>query len=77
MAKAHDRILSIAITCDESDNTVVATAVNYYRTRQHLEDSDPFLVTHTAGAAAAAHEITLGEVIPPPTHIRLVSTFQA
>lgn len=77
MSKAHDRILEIALTADESADTVVATAVNYYRTRKHLDDSDPFNVTYTAGSAAANHEITLGEVIPPPTHIRIASTFQA
>ena len=77
MAKAHDRILEIAITCDESADTVVATDVNYYRTRQDLNDSNPFNLEYTAGSAAANHEITLGEVTPPPTHIRITSTFQA
>lgn len=77
MSKAHDRILEIAITCDESADTVVATAVKWYRDRSHLENADPFLVTHTAGAAAANHEIALGEVIPTPGILRIASTFQA
>lgn len=74
---AHDRILEIAITCDESGNSVVATALKYYRTRQHLVDADGFNLAHTAGSAAGTHEIVMGEVMPPPTHIRIVSTFQA
>jgi len=77
MAKAHDRIIEIVVTADESDDTLVATAVNYYRTRQDLADSNAFSVEMTAGAASGTHEITLGEVTPPPTHIRLTSTFQA
>lgn len=77
MGKVHDRILEIAITADESDDTVVATAVNYYRTRQDLTDSNAKALAHTAGSAAANHEIEMGEVMPPPTHIRIASTFQA
>jgi len=77
MAKAHDRILEIVFTADESDDTVVVTAVNWYRDRAHLTDADPLALAHTAGSAAGTHEVTLGEVIPTPTHLRLKSTFQA
>lgn len=77
MAKVHDRILEIAVTCDESDDSVVVTDLNYYRTRQDLSDSNPFNLTFTAGAAAGTTEVELGELLPPPTHIRIASTFQA
>lgn len=77
MAKVHDRILSIAVTADESADSLEATAVTYYRTRADYDAGSGFSATFTAGAAAGTHEITLGEVLPPPTHIILVSTFQA
>jgi len=77
MAKAHDRILEIVVTADESDDDLVATAVNYYRHRGKLDASEGKSVAFTAGAASATHEIELGEVTPPPSIIRLTSTFQA
>lgn len=77
MAKAYERILEIAVTADESDDTLVATAVKYYRDRGKLNAADGKTVTFVAGATAANHEVTLGEVIPTPSVIRLVSTFQA
>lgn len=77
MAKVHDRILEIAITCDESADTVVATAVNYYRHRGELDDTNPKVLQSTPGAAAANHEIVMGEMVPPPSIIRIASTFQA
>lgn len=77
MGKVHERILAIAITCDEGDDTVVSTAVTYYRTRADLDASDGKSLTFTAGSAAANHELELGQLLPPPTHIRLESTFQA
>jgi len=77
MSQVHDRILEIAVTADESDDTTVATAVTYYRTRADYDAGTGKALTHTAGAAAAAHEITMGEVVPPPTHIIITSTFQA
>lgn len=78
MAKAHDRILEINVTCDESDDSIVVTSINYYRDRAHLTDSDPKSIVISAGSASAtAHETAFGQVIPPPTHIRLVPTFQA
>ena len=77
MADVYDRILELEVTADESADTFEVTAVNYYRDRGHLEDSDPKLINFTAGSAAANHEVELGEVIPPPSIIRLASTFQA
>jgi hypothetical protein len=77
MAKVHDRILELAVLCDESDDFVSVTAINYYRNRAHYADSDAEAIAHTAGAAAATHEVVLNQLLPPPTHIILASTFQA
>ena len=78
MAKAHDRILEIVFECDESDDDVEVSAINYYRTRARLDASEPLVLNITAGAAAANHEVEMGSAaIPPPTHIRLKSTFVA
>jgi len=77
MAKANDRIVEILFICDESDDDVEVTAINYYRDRQHLIDTDPHPIAHTAGSASATHEVELGELLPPPSIIRLKPTFQA
>ena len=78
MAKAHDRILELLVLCDESADTVQITAVRYYRTRARLDASEPLVLNATVVALAANHEIEMGSAaIPPPTHIRIVSTFQA
>jgi hypothetical protein len=76
-ARHAQRILEIALTADESADTVVATSVKFYRNRQSYEDGNGFDAEFTAGAAAADHEIELGEVLPPPNVIVLSSTFQA
>ncbi len=77
MAIVHDRILQIAITCDESADTVLSTALTYFRHRGKLDAADGKSIAFTAGAAAATHELELGEVAPPPTIISIASTFQA
>jgi len=77
MGKVHDRILALAVTADESDDTLVVTSATYYRTRQDYTDGNGFTMEITAGAAAASTEMEFGEILPPPTHIILVSTFQA
>lgn len=77
MANVHDRILELVVLADESDNDLEITAVNYYRDRAHLDNSDGRSIEHTAGSASATHEIEFGEVWPVPTHILLTSTFQA
>ncbi len=78
MSKAHDRILELAVLCDESANAVQITAINYYRTRGRLDAAEPQALNFTSAALAANHETEMGDAaIPPPTHIRLVSTFQA
>ena len=78
MSAAHDRILEIELLCDESADTVQITGVNYYRTRGRLDASEPLALNFTQVALAANHETEMGSAaIPPPTHIRIVSTFQA
>lgn len=77
MAKVHERILEILVTADEGDDSLVVTGVRYYRNRGQLDDSNPKVLAATPGAAGANTEVEMGEVPPPPTHIRLVSTFQA
>jgi hypothetical protein len=77
MAKAYDRILEIAVTADESDDSLLVTDVNFYRDRGELEATNPYNPVFTAGAAAGTTEVELGEVLPPHSIIRLVSTFQA
>ncbi len=78
MSKVHDRILEILVLCDESDNFVQITAVRYYRNRGRLDASEPQVLNITTAALAANNECEMGDAaIPPPTHIRLVSTFQA
>ena len=78
MGKAHDRILKIELTADESDDTLDVTAVEYFRDRTaYLADTPKFTPTFSDDGPAATCEITLGEVLPPPTHIILASTFQS
>jgi hypothetical protein len=75
MAKAHDRILEIDVEADETGDTVEVTGVRYYRDRGKLAAGDGFELEHTAGAAGAATELEFGQLSPPPTHIRINSTF--
>lgn len=71
------RILELVVTADESDNTLQITAINFYRDRQALDDGAGFSAAFSGGAAAANSEAELGGVLPPPSVIRLKSTFQA
>lgn len=71
------RILRLAFTCDESDDTVAVTAVDFYRSKEDLAAADSFSVPFSGGAAATTCDFALGTVIPAPTIIRLVPTFQA
>ena len=73
----HDRIVEISLTCDESDDSVLCTAVKYYRDRSV---ASPLSIDFTAGAAgvnATPHEIALATFLPPPTIITIKHTFQA
>jgi hypothetical protein len=77
MAKAHDRILEIDFTADDSAETVVVNEVNYFRDRSTLPSSGfPLTFTQTSPNTTGT-EIVLGELVPPPTHILLTFTVQA
>lgn len=78
MPKAHDRILEILTTSDESDDSIVITGIRWYRDRGKLADAQPMTIIATPGAASATgHETALGQNVPPFTHIRIVPTHQA
>jgi hypothetical protein len=77
VGKAHERILTIAVTADESDDTLAVTAVKFYRDRTKYIDSDGYTPAYSGGTAAASCELVLGEVLPPPTSIIMIATFQA
>lgn len=72
------RFLKLAITCDESADTVQVTAATFYRSRQKLDGSDGVTLETAGGSASAtACDLILGDTLPSPTVIRLVPTFQA
>lgn len=72
MAKVHDRTLELACTMNAAADTVAVTAVNYYRTDAELAANNPFVLTSTpTSAQTSPADITLGELVPPPTRIRL------
>lgn len=75
MAKAHDRILEITCSTDDSAETLQVTAVKYYRDRAQLDAAngrDMSFSPTTAQTSPA--EIAFGETLPPPTHMRFVFT---
>lgn len=71
MAKAHDRYVELVFVADDSAETVIVSAVNYYRTPDAVAYSLKFTQTspNTTGT-----KITLGELMPPPTDILLTFT---
>lgn len=82
MAKIHDRILEIKLTTAQAAATVNVTAFNYYRDRGQLDANNPFALTSEnipTGALGVATnpEVKVGELTPPPTHIRFVVTANA
>lgn len=77
MTDAFDRILEINITADESADTIDVTGVTFYRNRQSLDDGEGFSPGYSDDGFAATNEVVLHQTIPPPTIVRLVSTFQA
>jgi len=72
MAKAHDRILELTVVPEPTGNTVAVTAVKYYRDRAQLDAGNGFLTSGTVAAGTTGVEVQIGEVLPPPTHIRFV-----
>lgn len=78
MAKIHDRWLEIVFTTANGAQTVVASKVNYYRDDAQLSAANPFTLTATFPAASASpYDIVMGELVPPPTKIRLTATITA
>jgi hypothetical protein len=77
---AHDRIVEIVFTAANGAQTVTVSGLNYYRNRAKLIDAAGFKITFsptTAQAVANPPEIFLGEILPPPTVIRLTATVTA
>jgi len=78
MAKVHDRILELVFVADDSAETVVVSAVNYYRSEAEFAASNPFVMTFTQTSPnTTGTDLVLGELLPPPTKIRLTFTVQA
>lgn len=78
MSKIHDRYVEIVMTTANGAQTVVASAVNYYRDKAQLDATNPFVQKAVFPAASASpYEIVLGELLPPPTIIRLKVTISA
>ncbi len=79
MSKVHDRIIEVVFTTANGAQTVVASAVNYYRDRSYLDAATPFVLKATFPAASASpYEIVLGESeLPLPTIFRLKATISA
>lgn len=76
MAKAHDRTIEFAVTLNAAADTVLVTAVNYYRDDGLLAAATPYALKFTSGAAQTTpSDILLGELMPPPTRVRF--TFAA
>ncbi len=77
MADAHLRLLEFVVTADESDDSLLVTAVNYFRDGGQLAAATPRSVTFTTDAASGTVDTELGEILVFPTTVRLTSTFQA
>lgn len=72
MAKVHDRTIEFALTAVAAADTITVTAVNYYRDDSQLAAANPFVLKFTSGAAQTSpSDILLGELMPPPTRVRL------
>lgn len=82
MAKVHTRTLEIVLTTTFTGTFIKVTAVNYYRTDAELAANTPFALAATANEAglalgtnqASPYDIFLGELVPPPSRIRLTAT---
>lgn len=72
--KQH-RVLEIAITSDETANTVVITSVKYRRDGRSGTAFDVAFSAGAAGTNATGHETVLGEAVPQGvTMIRIIPT---
>lgn len=82
MAKVHIRTLEIVLTTTFTGTFVKVTAVNYYRSDAELAAANPFPLAATASESGTAlgvnqlspYDIYLGELVPPPSRIRITAT---
>jgi len=74
MAKAHDRVVELVFVADDSAETVIVSAVNYYRVRG--DTAYPLKFTQSSPNTTGT-ELALGDLLPPPTHIALTFTVVA
>lgn len=85
MAKIHHRTLELLVTTNNGAQTVAVTKVNYYRDDSQLAASNPFTLAATAAesgtalgtAVASPYDVYMGELVPPPTRIRITATINA
>lgn len=73
------RVLEISVTSDESDDSVLITAINYRRDGlSGTAHSVPFTAGAAASAAAGGHISTVSaQDIQGFTHIKIIPTHQA
>ena len=85
MAKVHLRTLELLVTTNRAALTVAVTQVNYYRDDSQLAAANPFILAATASesgtalgtAVASPYDVYLGELVPPPSRIRITATINA
>lgn len=85
MSKLHIRTLELLVTTNNGAQTVAVTKVNYYRTDAELNAGTPFTLAATASesgtalgtAVASPFDVFLGELVPPPSRIRITATINA
>ena len=71
MAKAHARVVELVFVADDSAETVIVSAVNYYRDGGAV--AYPIKFTQTSPNTTGT-QLQLGELLPPPTDILLTFT---
>jgi len=85
MAKVHIRTLELLVTTNNGAQTVAVTKVNYYRDDSQISAANPFTLAATATeggtalgtAVASPYDVYLGELVPPPSRIRITATINA
>ena len=85
MAKVHLRTLELLVTTNNGAQTVAVTKVNYYRSDAELAAATPFTLAATATesgtalgtAVASPYDVFTGELVPPPSRIRITATINA
>ena len=85
MAKVHIRTIELKVTTNNGAQTVAVTAVNYYRTDAELAAANPFPLAATATESGTAlgtavvspYDVYLGELMPPPSRLRITATINA